>query len=188
MKTTQVKVKSLKPYWRNPRDNDETVEALKNTIRRHGFRQPVLIDENKVIVSGHARYRAAVELELEKVPCILVDDLTPEQIKEFRIVDNKIAELGRWDPEKLSRELKKLDNVAIMKDFGFENYELEELADFAIEEPVTEIPSAPREKNTIGGKGAENDDNEIILTCPECYHEHHFTKKELLAKRTGEDS
>lgn len=184
MKVEEIGITKIKPYWRNPRENTETVKALKKTIERHGFRQPILIDKNKVIISGHARYKAMREMGYKTVPCILVDDMDSEQARKFRITDNKIAELGRWDLDKLGEELKKLDDLSIMQDFGFNDFELDELVGLE-PEPAEE---AKREKNSLGGRGPENDENQIILTCPECYHEHNFTKKELLAKGAGQDS
>ena len=110
-------VSELKAYENNPRNNDEAVEAVANSIREFGFKIPIDIDKDNVIIAGHTRLRAAKHLGLKEVPCILCDDLTPEQVKAFRIIDNKTAEIALWDLEKLNQELEgiKMD----MEEFGF---------------------------------------------------------------------
>lgn len=111
-------VETLTPYANNPRKNDATVPYLKNSIQRFGFRVPLVIDKDGVIVTGHTRLKAALELGMERVPCVRADDLTPEQIKAFRLVDNKVQELSGWDFDKMDEELSALENFD-MTDFGF---------------------------------------------------------------------
>lgn len=84
----------LKPYEKNPRKNDNAVNAVANSIKQFGFKVPIVIDADNVIICGDTRYKAAQKLGLESVPCVVADDLTPEQIKAFRLVDNKTAELS----------------------------------------------------------------------------------------------
>ena len=105
MDVKEISLADLKPYENNPRRNDSAVDAVAKSIKEFGWRQPVVIDSDNVIVCGHTRFKAAQKLGLEKVPCIVADDLTPEQIKAFRLVDNKTAELAGWDFEKLDAEL-----------------------------------------------------------------------------------
>ena len=106
------------PYKRNPRNNDGAVEAVAASIREFGFKVPIVIDVNSEIVAGHARLKAAKQLGLEKVPCIIADDLTPEQIKAFRLADNRTAELSEWNVELLQLEL---DDISLdMSQFGFD--------------------------------------------------------------------
>ena len=105
MTIIEKSVKDLKAYENNPRNNDNAVEAVANSIREFGFKVPVIIDGDGVIVAGHTRVRAAEMLGLKTIPCVIADDLTPEQIKAFRIADNKTAELAAWDMEKLEQEL-----------------------------------------------------------------------------------
>lgn len=110
----------ITPYERNPRNNAEAVGYVKESIRQFGFKVPIVIDRNNIIVAGHTRYKAAVELELENVPCIVADDLTDKQIKAFRLADNKTGEFSTWDFELLSEELEELKLDFNFNDFGFE--------------------------------------------------------------------
>ena len=87
----------IKPYEKNPRDNDAAVDAVAQSIRQFGFRQPIVVDEHGVIVCGHTRWKAAQKLGLEKVPVHVARDLTPEQIRAYRIADNKTNELAEWN-------------------------------------------------------------------------------------------
>lgn len=123
MTIKEIRTKDLKPYENNPRNNDNAVEAVANSIRQFGFKVPIVIDKNNVIVAGHTRHKAAEMLRLEKVPCIVADDLTDEQIKAFRLADNKTAELATWDFEKLETELAQLADNFQMGDFGFDDIE-----------------------------------------------------------------
>ena len=103
------KVDELIPYDDNPRDNDGAVESVMNSIREFGFKVPVVIDENDVIVAGHTRIKASKGLGLEEVPTIVAKDLTDEQVKAFRLVDNKTGELAEWDWNVLEKELAELE-------------------------------------------------------------------------------
>lgn len=117
----------LKPYENNPRNNTGAIEAVANSIREFGFKVPIIIDKNGVIVAGHTRYEAAKKLGLEHVPCIRAVDLTEEQITAFRLADNKTGELAKWDFEALEDELAKLREID-MSDFGFKAVEEAETA------------------------------------------------------------
>lgn len=133
------------PYDKNPRKNDEAVKYVKASIEKFGFKVPIVIDENKVVVCGHTRLKAAKEIGLEQVPCIMASDLTPEQIRAFRIADNKVAEIAEWDMDALKDEISELPDFDF-GDFGFTDDELpqedeEEKYDFEEDEdgkPVVE--------------------------------------------------
>ena len=114
------KTNELVPYDKNPRDNDKAVDAVANSIKAYGFKVPIVIDVNNVVVTGHTRLKAAKKLGLEEVPCIVADDLSEEQIRQFRIVDNKTAELSDWDFDLLREELLALDDVDMVQ-FGFDD-------------------------------------------------------------------
>lgn len=111
----------LTPYEKNARKNDATVPYLVNSIKRFGFRVPIVIDAKGIVVCGHTRLKAALNLGMEKVPCVVADDLTDAEIKAFRLADNKIAEMSGWDFEALDLELEelKIDFDGDMIDFGF---------------------------------------------------------------------
>lgn len=106
VEVVMMPVNEIIPYWRNPRRNDKTVDALCETIPVHGFNVPIVVDRNNVVVKGHARLRAAKRLGMEQVPCI-VSDAPEDVIKADRIADNKIQELSAWDFGKLNFELAK---------------------------------------------------------------------------------
>lgn len=97
MNILELNIKEVVPYANNPRKNDESVDAVAESIRQFGFKVPIIIDKNNVIVAGHTRLKAAKKLGLKQVPCLRADDLTDEQIKAFRLADNKVAELSTWD-------------------------------------------------------------------------------------------
>lgn len=118
MKIIEREFESLTPYNQNPRKNDHAVEAVANSIREFGFKVPIVIDSNGIIIAGHTRYKAAGKLGMSKVPCIIVDDLTEEQIKAFRIADNKVGELAEWDFDLLEEELSNIAEID-MTEFGF---------------------------------------------------------------------
>ena len=98
-------LEEIKPYEKNPRNNDNAVDAVAASIREFGFKVPIIIDKDNIIVAGHTRYKAAKKLGLKTVPCIKADDLTDEQVKAFRLADNKVAEQAEWDFDLLNEEL-----------------------------------------------------------------------------------
>lgn len=124
MELKNYKLSELKPYDKNPRKNDEAVEYVANSIAEFGFKNPIVIDKNCVIVCGHTRYKAAEKLGLKTVPCVMADDLTDEQIRAFRLVDNKVSEKSEWDFDLLSEELEIISDLD-MEEFGFEVFEFE---------------------------------------------------------------
>lgn len=116
-----VKVSELIPYEKNPRKNDKAVEYVANSIKEFGFKIPIIVDKNNIIVAGHTRLKAAKLLNIREVPCIVADDLTDEQVKAFRLADNKVSEQAKWDKDLLNLELAELQDIEInMEDFGFE--------------------------------------------------------------------
>lgn len=119
MKIVEKNINELVMYENNPRKNDEAVKYVANSIKEFGFKVPVIIDKNNVIVAGHTRIKAAKELKIDKIPCIIADDLTDEQIKAFRLADNKVAEFAEWDEELLEKELDSIFNLD-MEGLGFE--------------------------------------------------------------------
>ena len=108
----------LREYENNPRNNENAVAAVAASIREFGFKVPIVVDAAGVIIAGHTRYKAARALGLATVPCIIADDLTGEQIRAFRLADNKVAELAGWDFDKLEAELAELSAMD-MAAFGF---------------------------------------------------------------------
>lgn len=122
MKIENININKIKPYANNPRFNDEAVDYVANSIREFGFKVPVVIDKNNVIITGHTRIKAAKKLGIEKVPCIRADDLTEDQVKAFRIADNKVGELASWDYTKLAVELEDIEIDMGAFDIDIESY------------------------------------------------------------------
>lgn len=161
MEIINKKLDELKPYENNPRFNDDAVEYVANSIKEFGFKVPIVIDKDNVIVAGHTRYKASMELGLEEVPCIVADDLNEEQIKAYRLADNKVSEKASWDFELLDEEL---DDLNIdMEEFGFQNIEIDW-------DNVSDLSKDTYEEPT-----------HTMLECPKCHHidrDIHFKKVE----------
>lgn len=134
------------PYERNPRNNDGAVEAVANSIREFGFKVPVVIDKDGVIVCGHTRVKAAKKLGIEEVPCILADDLTEEQVKAFRLADNKTSELSEWDEVLLALEMDDIFNIDL-EQFGFEPLDDSIMEETEEEKPEVEFTEVLGEEN-----------------------------------------
>jgi DNA modification methylase len=119
MKIVMKKPSELSAYGNNPRNNDAAVDAVASSIKEFGFKVPIIITTENVIIAGHTRLKASIKLGLSEVPCIVADDLTDEQIQAFRLADNKTAELATWDFTKLEEELSNI-NMDMLQ-FGFED-------------------------------------------------------------------
>lgn len=149
MQIHQINISELTPYDKNPRLNDNAVPKVADSIRQFGFKVPIVIDSNNVIVAGHTRYKAAQQLGIEQVPCIIADDLSQEQIRAFRLADNKVAEFAEWDFTALNDELEALADFD-MQDFGFmdaaaiEWADIPELSETTYEEPVKKMLQCPK--------------------------------------------
>lgn len=122
MTVHNININELQPYENNPRINDNAVEAVAASIKEFGFKVPIIVDKNNIIIAGHTRLKAAEKLGLQKVPVIIADDLTEDQIKAFRLADNKVAEAAQWDFAKLEQELAAIDMN--MEQFNFDLKEL----------------------------------------------------------------
>lgn len=145
MNILELNVDELIPYENNPRKNDEAVEKVALSISAFGFKVPIVIDKNNVIVTGHTRLKAAKKLGITTVPCIMADDLTEEQIKAFRLADNKVSEFSEWDEEKLMKELEELEMD--MSLYGFESLE-KELDEISEENPYSKGVKIPQYEPT----------------------------------------
>ena len=143
MNIVMKKPSELFAYENNPRNNDTAVEAVANSIKEFGFKVPIIITKDNVIIAGHTRLKASIKIGLATVPCIVADDLTEAQIKAFRLADNKTAELATWDFEKLEEEMSHIDMD--MLQFGFEDLH-SDVPDNASDDdfdPTDEIPETP---------------------------------------------
>lgn len=146
MKKLEIKyipIDDIKPYKNNPRLNEDAIPYVMNSIKEFGFKNPIILDKNNVIVAGHTRLESAKGLDMKEVPVIYADDLTEEQIKAFRLADNKVAEKSMWNYSKLDEELDSILDID-MSMFNFENIEETNLDDFFEESEEKE-----KEKKTM---------------------------------------
>lgn len=146
MEIVYKKIDEVIPYEKNPRNNDEAVKYVAESIKQFGFKVPIIVDKDNIIVAGHTRLKAAKQLGLKEVPTITADDLTPEQVKAFRLADNKVSEKAEWNMDLLGEELENLD--IDMSAFGFDedldmNIQTEVIEDdYNVEENIPEEPKA----------------------------------------------
>ncbi len=146
MKIIEKRLDQIRPYENNPRHNDAAVEYVANSLRRFGWKQPIVIDKDGVIVAGHTRYLAAQELGMEKAPCVIADDLTPDEVKAYRLADNKVGEIAEWDFGALDFEMTDLEAAGFdMSEFGFFD-EIEELEEATEDDFDVEPPEEPKSK------------------------------------------
>lgn len=145
MDIINIALKDLKPYENNPRKNDDAVKYVAESIKEFGFKVPIVIDKNNVIVAGHTRYKAAKKLKMSEAPCIIADDLTDEQIKAFRLADNKVAEKAEWDFDLLNTELDDIIDLD-MGLFGFEEALQDDDKEAVEDEFEVELPTEPKSK------------------------------------------
>lgn len=170
IKTQTVKIDSIVPYWRNPRENTEAVEMVKKSIEQYGYQQPIMVDEKMTIIAGHTRYRALMLLGYEDVE-VIVTDMDPKKAKEYRIIDNKTSEYATWTNE-LVLELKEFQDLELAQEF-FPDIKLD--LNFSNSEGIS--PITQEQIDAIGEKSdsqysSENDnrsDNKVELMCPYCH-------------------
>lgn len=149
MKVHEIPVSRLKEYENNARKNDKAVELVAESIQRYGFKVPIVVDNEDVIICGHARVKAAKKLGMETIPAVIAEDLTEEQVKAFRLADNKTAELSSWDFDRLEAELDEIGEDWLTELFRSKRYEDIEVFDGEIS-----LDSF--------------DDEEFEYECPEC--------------------
>ena len=145
MQITFKPLSEIRPYEKNPRKNDDAVKYVANSIKEFGFKVPIVIDKDGVIVAGHTRYKASKKLKLKEVPCIIADDLTEEQVKAYRLADNRVAEKSEWDIDLLSGELDDILNID-MAQFDFDLSENVEEPEVVEDDFDGELPEEPKAK------------------------------------------
>lgn len=155
MQIIQKKTTDLIPYVNNPRNNEDGIDYVASSIKNFGFKVPIIIDSGNEIIAGHTRLLAAKKLGMETVPCIVADDLSPEQIKAFRLADNRVAEFSHWDYEILEIEIAQIEDYVDVEELGFLHEEVDEDLYNSIFEEVDE-PVSRKSK---------------IITCPHCGEE-----------------
>lgn len=144
MKIVNKNIEEIIMYENNPRNNDGAVEYVANSIKEFGFKNPVILDKNNVIVAGHTRYKAAKLLKIKEIPCIIADDLTEEQIRAFRLIDNKAAELATWNIDLLDIELENIKDI----DMELFDFEISNILDNVVDDDYeVELPEEPKTQN-----------------------------------------
>jgi len=153
MKIEMLDINDVKEYEGNPREISEAaVEAVARSIKEFGFKNPVIVDKENVLVAGHTRVRAAKKLDMSQVPAVRADDLTPEQVKAFRLADNKLHELSQWNVELLPIELGELHDAGYdLELIGFPEDELAEIMDTGeLKEGLTDPDAVPEPAIRVG--------------------------------------
>ena len=159
MNIINMKITDIRPYEKNPRHNEDAVEAVAKSIKEFGWQQPIVVDKDMVIIVGHTRFFSAKQLGLTEVPVVVADNLTPEQVQAYRIADNKTGEIAEWDYALLPMELKDLQNADFdLSVLGFDPDELDKLLNGETEETITEgetepdaVPEVPEEAASVPG-------------------------------------
>jgi len=136
MQIVEKRLEEIKPYEKNPRRNDAAVEYVAESLKQFGWRQPLVIDKEGVIVVGHTRYKAAQSLGMKTAPCLIADDLTHEQIKAYRIADNKVADFSVWDNKLL---LEELDEIAKIADDLFTGFDVSDFFNDTLDETANAV-------------------------------------------------
>jgi DNA modification methylase len=178
MRITLWKLSNLKPYENNPRINDDAVAAVMASIREFGFQQPIVVDVDGVIIVGHTRYKAALQLGLDKVPVHIAANLSPEQVQAYRIADNQTATIAEWDYELLPLELSQLRDASFdLSLLGFDADELSDLMDSGDQDGLCDpddVPAPPEEAVTRPGDLWILGDHRLL--CGDCTNSEHVTR------------
>ena len=181
MKVSQIALAEIKPYWRNPRNNERAVDAVKQSIEKYGFNSPLVLDTDNVIIAGHTRYKALIQLGWKKAPCVVVD-LPADKAKEFRIADNKTSELATWDMDNLIPELREIGDLDDLQIY-FQNVDLDNLLEISatVKLPTgDDIAAKELQQNTQFTEASSNaQGNYVEVFCPDCAHAFYVDKLEI---------
>lgn len=173
MKTKKLKINSIKPYWRNARENTEAVEKVVESIERYGYNQPILVDKKNVIIAGHTRYKALKELAFQEVEVIELN-LTEEQAKAYRVIDNKTSEYAEWKMDDLLVELREINDITMM-DIFFDDSMKEKMFETAgtnvIDVVDGDFESTENKVFGFADFNAEYEQSIKTINCPHCKEE-----------------
>ena len=161
MNIVNLKVEELIPYINNPRHNDDAVDKVAASIKEFGFKVPIVIDKDNVVVTGHTRLLASKKLGLQEVPCVIADDLSPAQIKAFRIADNKVSEYAQWDEDMLKVELEELEEM----NFDLDSVSID-FSDFDMALDLEDTEEGQEQEENIYTKEINIPQYEITGECP----------------------
>jgi len=186
----KVKLTDITPYWRNPRNNFEAIEKVKASIEKFWYKNPILVDWNMVIVAWHTRYEALKQLWYKEVYIIVDEDMTEDEAKEYRLIDNKSGEFATRDEDKLNLELRDLLwDVDFMKQFYWEDLEKmldetfwaanEKLDDIDLWDTSQSAADVEQEFEEQFNWKVEKRESEKMATeiiCPKCFHKFYYAK------------
>ena len=161
MNIVNFKVEELIPYINNPRNNNDAVDKVAASIKEFGFKVPIVIDKDNVVVTGHTRLLASKKLGLQEVPCVIADDLSPAQIKAFRIADNKVSEYAQWDEDMLKVELEELEEM----NFDLDSVSID-FSDFDMGLDLEDTEEGQEQEENIYTKEINIPQYEITGECP----------------------
>ena len=164
MKIENVSIAKVIPYIRNPRKNDNAIEKVASSIQEFGFRQPIVVDEESVIIAGHTRYESAKRLGMNTVPVHVAKGLTPQQVKAYRIADNRVGQESEWDYDLLKLELDELKNP---ESTGFEDFEISDIL-----KEINFEPSFESEQQRLDELDPK------MVECPHCHKEFDVREQE----------
>ena len=159
MNILNIDIDKIIPYINNPRNNENAIDKVASSIKEFGFKVPIVIDKNNVVITGHTRLLASKKLGLKEVPCVVANDLSEAQIKAFRIADNKVSEYSKWDKDLLRIELEGLEEMDFDLDLVNIDYSDFDLEIDCIEDDFVEI----KEREDLSDK--VNSAYEIIIEC-----------------------
>ena len=161
MEIRKVNIGDVKPYFNNPRDNARAIAPTMESIRKYGFVKPIMVDSNCVVICGHTRLMAALRLGLEEVP-VIVSDMSEDKAKQFRILDNKLAEKSEYDEDELINELKGMETPEEMQAFFFEDIHdmLNMDMSFVQQTPVSAFFNPSEDDDTSEGGGIEEEESQ----------------------------
>ena len=164
MRIENLPIENLIPYIRNPRKNENTIEKVTASIHEFGFRQPIVVDAENVIIAGHTRYEAAKRLQLSKVPVHVAKGLTEQQVKAYRIADNRVGQDSEWDYDLLKLEIEELAKPELT---GFEDFEISDIL-----KEINFDPTSQDEQHSL------DELNPKIVECPFCHKEFNAREQE----------
>lgn len=177
-----VPIAKVKPYWRNARNNTDTIKLIKESVSKYGFNGSILVDKKYVIITGHARYSALVQLGYEEVPCE-ISDLNEKDTKAYRIIDNKIAEKTNWQTDELMMEIREIGEVEEMQQYF--DVDLASWLDVSVGVTVNDVTdndvakTIDRNENQFTERVESMQDSMVKITCPECLEDIEINRKQL---------
>jgi hypothetical protein len=191
MKTEKVGIATIKPYWRNPRKNEDSVEAVAQSIKDYGYNQPITVDKDYTVITGHTRLKALYKLGWTEVPVVVLD-LPPEKAKEYRLADNKTSELADWDFPELVEELRELTNPDEFQIY-FPDIDLTSLLKDSTGESFKPVSADKISGVQDAADSRFKDHNErelkeyVEIICPHCEEEFFVYRSEVLRDTVADD-